>query len=1649
MAGHGGGSEATWDCSCGAKGHWASRAACRACGAERPPWARPRSASASARGRSGATAGASKVEALRRELDGPKENQAVAELRGLITKLEALGSEDEALVSLLASCRSEMARIQEEQRLAKPPHEQLRAIDSKIGELDKRCVAKQEQVAKRKEALANAEKELEAVLAERAALSAERAKVATSHLAELAAKVPSEVAAAVQLVEEWGKQEAASVAAQPRSSDAGGGASAEPFEVLASQEEADAADAAMHDALESALAADLVGPGGDCDRPPSGLSREKIRGVIAAARTKAADRRSGGSGGVIKKKREDTFEIMTANGSGRGAITQLWQEEVAGAGFVESRRADAWLIQEAHLHAGDINTQEAWCRRAEVKAALAPGAASSGGAGGARAASGGVGVAVPAARGLVNAGAAGGGRVTCSDGRGIVAVTDAVRRGGIAPGSIYLANDAVGEASQRPLVEIGDALVSLGRPWVIGGGFNAAPDVFKAKAGWWLEAVQGVIVQSTEGETCFQAATPTNLDYFIVHRCLAESVRSCSTVTPGPFRPHCAVKLVLNARMEIAPLRVLKQPRACPRELPIGPRREAAPPSADLQAHCGRGLEPEERWVNPTSDHPQISGGPKSSGQARHLLAVADYLDDAAVQRRTRRRVPARAAKSCGARWVAALAAVAVATANALAGLASEARAKAAAMAVEHSRHRHGCFNRWVLDALEHGAGGLHAWRRGPRGWLEDELDLLGAPRAGQREVGAVGRYWAHEVWSLDDGSDGWQDFEKQTDSEALPRPTAVEWLDAAKSFAKRTGTGVDRVSPRAFAQVSDATAEIFVDIGMAAEEWGGWPLAARASLIAMLPKIWNKLGQAEARRWEASLRGSGAGAFWGGPGRSAQVSAWRQALAAEAAGGRQLHGAALLIDLEKEYGACSDGDLKSDMHMFYDDTTVACHGRAPRQIARHLVEAGLAVAAGLTLLGCRTSGTKTEAALKASTLSAKLAKVTKNLGVDFCLDGSAAAGVARGRHAEAREQLGRVGGARRQSISAAVRLLAGGLLPTTAHGCCAQVGSALAAAPWRDPWCSQAEQAPMAWGRGLARNRPDTTLDVLWAWRRAVQVRLEQGPGALAGRGPAAAALLALERLGWDSTAMHRWAVDNGTALKLEEIGGRALRRSSARSAALGGLRPVARRAALDPPLRRSGACPAGCGGRGTVRHLARRRPALAAERRDAIAGDVVLQAFADVAEASDSEGPRYSRALIPDQTAALPPLLKTEEVRWSSSHGYAALAGANVLYTDGSAMHGKAGSPEDANAGEIMAAARALRWGLPGANGVLEIRTDCKLLVTGFAAGKAWCCAWDRPYMEVWREFWQAVDSFGGQQCVRVTNVKGHATLRSVHDGHTRMDDYDGNRAADSFAKTGAELHPMSEAAMERIELADAIAVAAARWLGEALQLGSTALTAADGADAGAAESTCCGRSCGRRGAARCSDGGPGCSRWPCGAHGTAVSDANGTRWLCDACAGRWDGTPVPGGPTAASAGSAAGGPPGPQSAGRERRAPDQVADPRRGRARTSTSTSRRGAEGAGAAAAAAVAAAALAAQGPRRLVHCAVCGCYADGARVVALRSPCAGGASARQAAALRRMRLGRHTTRGGAGALLEDGRTEPLRRQRSRSRGRGSEAGGPSR
>ncbi|CAK0826507.1 unnamed protein product, partial [Prorocentrum cordatum] len=367
--------------------------------------------------------------------------------------------------------------------------------------------------------------------------------------------------------------------------------------------------------------------------------------------------------------------------------------------------------------------------------------------------------------------------------------------------------------------------------------------------------------------------------------------------------------------------------------------------------------------------------------------------------------------------------------------------------------------------------------------------------------------------------------------------------------------------------------------------------------------------------------------------------------------------------------------------------------------IARHLAAAGAASAAGPRALRREISATKAEilaadaetaqaiqATLKGSTLAAKATKAMYDHGVGFALHGAPVKTAPRKRRTKAAEQIGQVAGVRRrQAIGAATRLVARGDDDAGAR-----------------------------------------------AWRHAVADRADGGHAALAGRGPAAATPAALERLGWTAAALNRGVTDNGATIKLEAIGGFTLRgqirdshqrwlprwlwrEAATRAPELttvavrGPLREVnGAKASTALQAQRSHARAnrhAGCGGRSTARRLAWRCLALAADERNAIAGDSVLQAIHDAAAESDSEEPQFSQALVPMQMDGVSKALDTEEVRLRG------LGGGSLLCTDGSALHEKAGTSaggthgawgcvpahlsRDANAGEIVAAARALDAG------------------------------------------------------------------------------------------------------------------------------------------------------------------------------------------------------------------------------------------------------------------------------------------------------------------------------------------------------------------
>lgn len=130
-------------------------------------------------------------------------------------------------------------------------------------------------------------------------------------------------------------------------------------------------------------------------------------------------------------------------------------------------KADLVLIQEHHLPARSIATEEQWCRRNSWRAALAPALEGRSEHG----TSGGVGIATPAHRALANFKYGQHAGPELPPGRCTILHWPAVIKGGIAVASVYLVT-AIGPTGQNTqlLMRLAEQLRMLGRPYIVGGG---------------------------------------------------------------------------------------------------------------------------------------------------------------------------------------------------------------------------------------------------------------------------------------------------------------------------------------------------------------------------------------------------------------------------------------------------------------------------------------------------------------------------------------------------------------------------------------------------------------------------------------------------------------------------------------------------------------------------------------------------------------------------------------------------------------------------------------------------------------------------------------------------------------------------------------------------------------------------------------------------------------------------------------------------------------------------------------------------------------------------------------------------------------------------------------------------------------------------
>ena len=383
---------------------------------------------------------------------------------------------------------------------------------------------------------------------------------------------------------------------------------------------------------------------------------------------------------------------------------------------------------------------------------------------------------------------------------------------------------------------------------------------------------------------------------------------------------------------------------------------------------------------------------------------------------------------------------------------------------------------------------------------------------------------------------------------------------------------------------------------------------------------------------------------------------------------------------------------------------------------------------------------------------------------------------------------------------------------------------------------------------------------------------------------GPARVVLLALRRIGWVAEDVRTWVTDRGVRLDLGKVCPRSvvvlarlgverwqwqhvmaqyqdefvgferggdlqpirkfLGRRSPLSAPQRQLLKCAFTRRLWPDYRRaeagyqaSGAC-AACGEEaGTIRHVLYRCPALAMARHCQDLG-----AVGRCGARSAAEHHLFTRGVMPYTRHLAPPPVRAREVHWDTTcrqchfEGHAFLDGSRFEGQDlllaragwGVACVRVVGKVEACawgpypgviqciDAAEVFAALMALTFGVPP----LVLYSDSDFFVLGWKRGRAWCTAGGRAHAEVWRDFWNLAEEFGGSAAIKVVKVRGHATAAMVERGEVSEVDRFGNDAADAAAKRGARCHPSVQAVAKAQEASRLVCSSALAWLGIGLE-------------------------------------------------------------------------------------------------------------------------------------------------------------------------------------------------------------------------------------
>ena len=486
------------------------------------------------------------------------------------------------------------------------------------------------------------------------------------------------------------------------------------------------------------------------------------------------------------------------------------------------------------------------------------------------------------------------GRGSCElvAGRCTIAHWGAAIPGGMVVCSLYLVTGvAAGDRNLGILHKVGNELRTHGRPFIVGGDWQMTAQELIATG--WCDLYGAVVVAPPESgvPSCkgFGGQQGRTIDFFVVAKAVVHLVSGCSVVEEASTGRHRPVRLELRGQQQRPWVKVLKVPKAFPKERPVGPTPKGPswtglstelavnPPRGkeDLQKvydcwaglaesellglyhvgpleqgkYRGRGGQPRLVWKR--MDKVKSSAYPRTSAEGRGWRWVADRLEDladlqlAGTERtlETRRHLLTSLRKWRPRDWGAEGQPERVASEeevadfrgwirgdvyNDLQGVMEVVLWARGLAAKAHSRFRTAAdrtWREWVSKACSGGAGAAHRWTK----------ECHGTPL----EVGASPQQLVEDAMSM------WQDIWGPTPP-MLPLPDADmgAWLpelraehlrSAAATFSAKTALGADAWSPRQFMMLGDEALEALACIMGHMERLGAVPV--ELVLLVMLGK--------------------------------------------------------------------------------------------------------------------------------------------------------------------------------------------------------------------------------------------------------------------------------------------------------------------------------------------------------------------------------------------------------------------------------------------------------------------------------------------------------------------------------------------------------------------------------------------------------------------------------------------------------------------------------------------------------------------------------------------------------------------------------------------------------------------------------------------